>query len=58
MKGFFSTAIQVMSKLNAVLVVKHGSLFNLDGKAPSWDWVIDRLDEILTEYETVKKEAS
>jgi hypothetical protein len=42
--------INILSKLNAMLVVKHGDIFNIDGKAPSWEWAIKRLDEILTIY--------
>jgi predicted RNase H-like nuclease (RuvC/YqgF family) len=42
-------AIDILAKLNVMLVLKHGKIFNIDGKAPSWDWTIEKLDEILTQ---------
>jgi hypothetical protein len=44
--------IRILSKLNAMLVMKHGGLFNIEEKAPNWDWVINKLDEIITDYES------
>jgi hypothetical protein len=42
-------AIDLLAKINVMLVLKHGKIFNIDGKAPSWDWTIEKLDEILTQ---------
>lgn len=46
-------AIDIISKLNAILVVKYGNIFNIDDKAPSWDWTIEKLDEILTQLNSM-----
>lgn len=37
-----------LSKLSAMLVVTHGDIFSINDKAPSWDWVIGKLDQIIT----------
>lgn len=46
-----SCEIDILAKLNVMLIMKHGAIFNIDDKVPSWDWTINKLDEIITFYE-------
>jgi hypothetical protein len=46
--------VEILAKLNAMLILKHGKTFNIKGKAPSWKWAIKKLDKILTEWEKSK----
>jgi hypothetical protein len=53
----FKTETEIFSSLNVMLVMKHGNIFNIDGKIPDWDWVIEKLDEIVTDWEVIKYES-
>lgn len=46
----------ILAKLNAMLIVKYGNFFNIDEKIPSWNWVIYKLDILLSSFEARDKE--
>ena len=47
----YKKIIEIMGKLNAMLIIKYGEIFNVGGEIPKWDWMIEKLDEILSYYD-------
>ena len=54
-KKLLKTYQDILGRLNAVLVVKHGEEFNIDGKAPPWDWCIKKIDDMLSQHKVMLK---
>jgi len=47
-----SYEIDMLSKINMMLITRHNGIFTNE-KVLSWDWVIKKLDEIITVYENL-----